>query len=754
MPNGSHDTICNSSTNRTLQDIVDARLSRRGFLGGGLATAATVSVGGVGVLLDAVPVSARSHRRDPLLGFQGIPVSSEDAVMVPPGYTAKVLIAWGDPLSDGPAFKPDGSNTSAEQALQWGMHNDGVVYFPLDRPDGFWDQRSDEASDHGLLVQNNEYSDDGLLFPDGNANWTPEKTRKSQNAHGVSVIEIKRERRRHGSRDSGRNPGDREHDKDRDNDKGTWKVVRPSRYARRLTSRTPMKIGGPVGQWHEDAADPRLITSADPSGRHVLGTLNNCAMGFTPWGTYLACEENFNGYFIKVATAEQPLTQPERRYGINATGAGYQWHTTDKRFDVNAEPNELNRFGWVVEFDPFNRHSTPVKRTALGRLKHEGAWVQEARDGRVVVYMGDDEQFEYIYRYVSNRRWRNAIRRGINPLDDGILYVAQFKDDGKGEWLPLTPDNPALDGWTLNDILINTRSAADAVGATPMDRPEWIDTFPEALTVVGTLTNNANRGIAGTNPRTGQPNSPVDEANPRGGPADPTSGKLAGNPYGHIIRWKYANDFSEPTFYWDIFALGGDPTVPGHGSTINGDKFGSPDGIYVAPSGRLWIQTDVSASTINTGNYAGFGNNQMLCADPTTGEVRRFLVGPNACEITGVFTTPDETTMFVGIQHPGSPPAATTPLTMPSRQLSARGLMATMQDVHARPASSSRKTTADQSEASGQPHDCKDCFSVDGWPDGVLWRARPRAGTPGSRVRSDNGTALQLRGRPRDAGRG
>jgi hypothetical protein len=205
----------------------------------------------------------------------------------------------------------------------------------------------------------------------------------------------------------------------------------------------------------------------------------------------------------------------------------------------------------------------------------------------------------------------------------------------------------------LNDILINTRSAADAVGATPMDRPEWIDTFPDSLTVVGTLTNNSSRGIAGTNPRTGQPNSPVDAPNPRGGPAAPPA--PAGNPYGHIIRWKYTNDFSEPTFYWDIFALAGDPAAPGHGSTINGDKFGSPDGIYVAPSGRLWIQTDVSASTINAGNYAGFGNNQMLCADPVTGEVRRFLVGPNASEVTGVFTTPDERTMFVGIQHPGEP---------------------------------------------------------------------------------------------------
>ena len=516
----------------------------------------------------------------------------------------------------GPPSSTDGSNTAADQALQWGMHNDGMVYFPLDRPDGFWDRGSDRESEHGLLVQNHEYTDDGILFPDGNANWTAEKTRKSQNAHGVSVVEIKRERR-HGKDHRG-NPWDNDHGRAGDDDKkgekkGEWKVVRPSRYARRLTGRTPMKIGGPVGQWGEDTADARLITSADPSGRHVLGTINNCAMGFTPWGTYLACEENFNGYFRKTGT----LNQLEQRYGINASGAGYLWHTTDKRFDVNQEPNETNRFGWVVEFDPFNPHSTPVKRTALGRLKHEGAWVQEARDGRLVVYMGDDEQFEYIYRYVSNRRWRNAIRRGISPLDDGILYVARFNEDGTGDWLPLAPGSPGLEDWSLNDILINTRSAADAVGATPMDRPEWIDTFPEALTVVGTLTNNSNRGIAGTNPRTGQPNSPVDGPNPRGGPAVPPD-EPAGNPYGHIIRWKYANDFSEPTFYWDIFALGGDPAVPGHGSTINGDKFGSPDGIYVAPSGRLWIQTDVSASTINTGNYAGFGNNQMLCADPTT----------------------------------------------------------------------------------------------------------------------------------------
>ena len=630
-------------------------------MGGGLATAAAVSTSGIGVLLDAVPVSAKGHRRrDPLLGFQGIPVSSEDAVVVPPGYTAEVLIAWGDPVSKGPAFRADASNTAAEQAQQWGMHNDGVVYFPLDQSDGFWDRGSDKESEHGLLVQNCEYTDDGLLFPDGQANWTAEKTRKSQHAHGVSVIEIKKERcgrDRDDTWDFWRQPWNRRHGKHRDEHQKEWTVVRPSRYARRLTARTPMKIGGPVGQWDQDTADARLITSADPTGRQVLGTFNNCAMGFTPWGTYLACEENFNGYFRKEGTQ----TALERRYGINASGAGYLWHTTDTRFNANLEPNEAHRFGWVVEFDPFNPRSTPVKRSALGRLKHEGAWVQEARDGRVVVYMGDDEQFEYIYRYVSNRRWKSAVKRGINPLDDGILYVARFNEDGTGVWLPLVPGADGLENWSLNDILINTRGAADAVGATPMDRPEWIDTFPDALTVVGTLTNNANRGIAGTNPRTGLPNSPVDAVNPRGGPANAAAGKPAGNPYGHILRWKYANDFSEPTFYWDIFALGGDPAVPGHGSTIHGDKFGSPDGIYVAPSGRLWIQTNVSASTINTGAYAGFGNNQMLCADPVSGEARRFLTGPKACEITGVFVTPDEKTMFVGIQHPGEPNANHTP---------------------------------------------------------------------------------------------
>ena len=253
----------------------------------------------------------------------------------------------------------------------------------------------------------------------------------------------------------------------------------------------------------------------------MLGTVNNCAMGFTPWGTYLTCEENFNGFFFRTLSPDN-RSALEKRYGIAPSNSGFRWYTTHARFNADTYPNESNRFGWVVEIDPFEPKSTPVKRTALGRLKHEGAWVQETKDGKVVVYMGDDERNEYIYRYVSNLPWRTARRRGINPLDDGILYVAKFNEDGTGEWRPLTPDNPALALWTINDILINTRGAADAVGATMMDRPEWIDTFPKALTAIATLTNNNRRGTlpaSSNNPNgttvAGSARPPVDTVNPR-----------------------------------------------------------------------------------------------------------------------------------------------------------------------------------------------------------------------------------------------
>jgi len=575
------------------EEFAAASVSRRGFVTAGLVATGSLYFGGVESLLNAVPADALQRSRA-LLGFRGIPISTADSVVVPEGYSANVLIAWGDPVSDGPAFRQDASNNSADQALQWGMHNDGLAYFPI------------RGSARGLLVQNNEYLDDALLFPDGTANWTAEKTRKALAALGVSIIEIERAPR------------------------AGWKVVRPSRYARRITGHTPIRVGGPV------AGDPRLKTKDDPTGRLVLGTLYNCAMGVTPWGTYLACEENFDDFF---RTATEPRAGSlEARYGLSTTGDGFLFHTTDSRFRVADEPNEPNRFGWVVEIDPFSPQSVPIKRTALGRIKHEGARVQETRDGKIVVHMGDDETFEYIYRYVSNLAWRDAQRRGISPLDDGILYAAKFHAGGGGEWLPLTPNNRALRNWTLNDILINTRGAADAVGATKMDRPEWIDTFPGGLTAIVSLTNNTSRGV-GKHPA-------PDAANPR-----------ANNVYGHVIRWTYARDWSDGEFDWEIFALGGDPASAATSATVIGDKYGSPDALYVSPGGRLWIGTDASRTTINADHYQGFGNNQLLCADPLTRETRRFLVGPNGCEISAMFMTPDERTMFVSIQHPGEPSA-------------------------------------------------------------------------------------------------
>lgn len=586
----------------TPADIVSNPITRRGFVKAGLVATSALYLGGLESFLNAVP-SVSSSSESALLGFKAIPPSSADSVVVPEGYSARVLIAWGDPVSDGPAFKQDASNTSADQELQWGMHNDGLAYFPI------------RNSQRGLLVQNNEYMDDLLLFPDGTANWTAEKTKKALAAHGVGIIEI----------EYSRNAG--------------WSVVRPSKYARRITAYTPMKIAGPA------AGERRLRTSADATGRLVLGTLYNCSMGVTPWGTYLTCEENFDDYFR--TPTEPSAGSIEARYSLTTEGDGYLVHLTDKRFRVADEPNEPNRFGWIVEIDPFNPKSIPVKRTALGRIKHEGAKVQETREGKIVVYSGDDETFEYIYRYVSRLPWREARRKGISPLDDGTLYVAKFHANGTGEWIPLTPANRALGKWSLSDILINTRGAADAVGATKMDRPEWIDTFPGSLSAIVALTNNTRRGV-GRNPG-------PDAANPR-----------SKNVYGHLVRWTYAHDWTDSHFRWEIFASGGDPEN-NKSATVIGDKYGSPDALHVTPGGRLWIGTDMSRGIINRGDYQGFGNNQLLCADPRTRETRRFLVGPNGCEVSAIYTTPDERTLFVSIQHPGEPPTGVNNPAQPKR---------------------------------------------------------------------------------------
>jgi len=327
----SEDIGTNDSNNETFQQVLDARLSRRGFVGGGLATAAGLTLGGVGALLKAVPASAHGRGSGPLLGFQGIAVSTADTVVVPQGYTAEVLIAWGDPVSNGPAFNQDASNSAADQVRQWGMHNDGLVYFPID------------GSRRGLLVQNHEYTDDGLLFTDGVANWNAEKTNKSLNAHGVSILEIKR----------GRDHDDHNHRRWRTpwhSKDSEWRVVSRSKYARRITAETPIRIAGPA------AGHPLMSTSADPKGREVLGMLNNCANGVTPWGTYLTCEENFNGYFQTAPANAAVVTAHMRRYGIAADAGGFGpgWNALDTRFDLAAEPNESNRFGWTIEIDPRN----------------------------------------------------------------------------------------------------------------------------------------------------------------------------------------------------------------------------------------------------------------------------------------------------------------------------------------------------------------------------------------------------------------
>jgi secreted PhoX family phosphatase len=591
-----HPLGSNPTDNPTLAEVAGERYSRRSVLGGGLGSAAVLLAGtaGSGLLAACAPPPPGGPAPSKLIGFTSIPASSADAVSVAPGYTVDVLVPWGTPLrSTGPAWNKDGSNSTADQEQQLGMNHDGMHYFPL--------ASGERGNRAGLLVLNHEYVDQQLLFPDGPTPMTADKVAKALAAHGVTIVRVEL-----------RN--------------GTWQVVN-SPYNRRITGKTPVAFSGPVGVDH-----PMLQSNNPP-----LGTLNNCAHGYTPWGTYLTCEENFNGYFGTTDTS-WVRSAHEARYGITASGFGYNWHLADPRFDVAVNGNELNRFGWVVEIDPFDPDSTPVKRTSLGRFKHEGAFFTESTDGRAVVYSGDDENRDYLYKYVSPRPWRRMISRGQSPLDGGTLYVARFDEDGSGRWLPLvhgTGPLTAANGFVDQaDVLIRTRQAADAVGATRLDRPEWITQNPKTGVMYCALTN----GTSGPNP-----------ANPR----NP-------NPYGHILEWRETrDDTASRTFEWEIFALAGDPAYDPQ-VNIKGDIYGSPDGIWCDPDGRLWIQTDISNSSQLRADrgYDNIGNNQMLAADPETGETRRFLVGPRGCEITGVITTPDQTTMFVNVQHPGEATSA------------------------------------------------------------------------------------------------
>jgi len=595
MKNDCQAPTDDTSNNAYLDDILQVRMQRRQLLQGSLNVAAATLFSSVPLsVLGNTPTSTPTSK----LGFTSIPVSTEDTVIVPSGYKAEVLFAWGDPISDGATFDSSAKQSAAEQALQAGMHHDGMHYFPL--------PLSSDNAEQGLLVINHEYIDAAILHPDGQAQYTQEKSDKEMAAHGVSVIEVKKTA-------------------------GQWSLVRPSQYARRITAQTPMQLSGPV------AGNELVKTAADPEGTQVLGTLNNCANGYTPWGTYLTCEENFHTYF-KATDSENSL---QKRYGLKPKSR-YGWEQFHPRFNAQAHPNEPNRFGWIVEIDPFNPSSPPIKRTALGRFSHENAALAIADDNRVVIYSGDDARFEYIYKFVSAEPY-NPDNRAANMdlLDTGTLYAAKFNADGTGEWLPLvhgerglTAENGFADQAA---VLVKTRLAADTLGATKMDRPEWIAVHPDTQQVYATLTNNSHRG------KDGKPSA--DTANPRDK-----------NIFGHIIRWdEQNNDPTATTFAWDIYALCGDPAneASERQGTVQGDIYACPDGLWVDLQGLLWIQTDVSSRKIGKGDYEPFGNNQMLAADPVTGETRRFLTGPKGCEITGIAATPDGKTLFINIQHPG-----------------------------------------------------------------------------------------------------
>jgi secreted PhoX family phosphatase len=609
-----NDPICNDSSNPSLLKLLDVNVSRRNVLAGGAGLSFVGLLGGLAPSLAEASQPARTAARKPLaLGFSPVPFSTEDKVIVPQGYQADVLYAWGDATGipgDMPAFKADGSNTAAEQAVQAGMHHDGMRFFPLPLNVG-----GASSSKHGLLAINHEYLDPGLLTADGNKQMTEEKYRKALASVGVSVIEVAKQK------------------------DGSWHVVRPSKYARRITCDTPIAISGPA------AGHPLMQTQADPTGREVLGTFQNCANGWTPWGTYLTCEENFDTHFSDFSQKTDHDFN-KKRYGVGDEEKIFKWSSVDFRWERQINRNEINRFGWVVEIDPYDPSAKPVKRTALGRVKHEGATPAIAKDKRVVMYMGDDQRFEYIYKFVTRNAWDPKNRKANRDLlDEGTLFVAKFHDDGSGEWVELTYGKNGLTSdkgfASQGEMLIKTRLAADVVGATKMDRPEWITVNPKNHgELYCTLTNNSQRGAEG------KPGT--DAANPR-----------KNNLFGHIIRWREAdNDPASTSFQWDIFALAGRPDAPlkeHQNDKLRGDAYGSPDGIYYAETGVLWIQTDISTSILNQKEYAGLGNNMMLATIPETGEVKRFLTGPKNCEITGISFTPDQKTLFVNIQHPGEP---------------------------------------------------------------------------------------------------
>ena len=701
----SHDHVedHNSSGNPTFDSVLTTRLSRRDMLGGATGAAALAVIGGgMATAATAQDNPSGLPQRKLKLNFNPVAKSLEDAVTLPRGYSYDVLYALGDPISRNVGdFANDGSDEAWSFAFRAGDHHDGMYFFGLGKTG-----RCDwQVSARGLLCLNHEAITPAYLHPSGQtivngARAVAEEVKREFYVHGVSVIEIAREhQRKHGHWSASfrkfMRPGRRSVE---------WDYEQSSRYNRRIHTLTPMKLSGPA------ARSKYLITKYSPDGSATRGTVNNCANGHTPWGTYITCEENFAGYFRRTAAIDNPKRTAKEvaafaRYGV--AGAGRElWATVTPDTDDNlygrwnAEKlgvsvdgsddyrNVANTYGWVVEIDPFDPGSTPRKRTAMGRFGHEGAELGPVKAGEpLVFYMGDDSRNEYIYKFVTLRTWdpRDAgggIKAGDKYLDAGTLYVAKFLADGSGQWIELTfgkngigPGNPVYSFADAADMLTNLRFAADAVGATKMDRPEWGAVHPGNGEVYFTLTNNAAAQ---------RPIGAVNAANPRFYNDKRITGQdQKGNPNGHVIRFAEGGGYADAlSFDWDVYLFGArasaDSATVNLSSLTDANDFSSPDGQWFsrAKPGLLWLQTDDGAFTDVTNcmmlaalpgkagdgaprtitNVDGAASSTVTTYVGSSGgeqKLRRFLVGPKECELTGIAETPDGKALFVNIQHPG-----------------------------------------------------------------------------------------------------
>jgi secreted PhoX family phosphatase len=678
---GHDEENSNTSGNPFLMDVLEARLSRRNMLRVGVGSAGTAVLAACGGGSDAAP--APGAGRTPLaLSFAPVAKSKADVVAVPAGYKATVLYALGDPLSSAtPAYANDGSDASfADRA---GDHHDGIEYYGLDAAGT---RRDPRGSERGILAMNHEALTDQFLHVAGTTTpiRPPAEADKEVDAHGLSFVEVGRS-------------------------SGTFAYRKDSPFNRRVTPLTPIRLHGPV------RGNSLVKTQYSPGGTDTRGTINNCGASSTPWGTYLTGEENWVNYFARSATddadrggAAEKAVVALRRYGKNQNTTGrHRWETAgpdDKyvRWNVSktgVSPdgtddyrNEMNSFGYMVEVDPYDKNQAIRKRTALGRFAHEMGVFGLAVPGKpLVVYQGDDSRGEYIYKFVSTAVWNaadaepaNRITTGDKYLDAGRLYVARFNADGTGDWIELNIANADIAGYATYDfadqadVLVNARIAADAVGATKMDRPEWSAVHPVNGELYLTLTNNPNRRVEGSATLQG-----VDPANPRTYNDNPSFATDPANVNGHVVRMRELGDESAATrFTWDIYLFGAqadaDPARINLSSLTDDNDFSSPDGLWFSrKTGVLFLQTDDGYYTdvtncmmllglpgrlgdgeIRTLDYTRADSSTLTVqtrvgAKPTADTLRRFLVGPVDCEITGITETPDGRAIFVNIQHPG-----------------------------------------------------------------------------------------------------